>query len=484
MKTSRSLTAAWIAMLLVAVIARPAGAASAAGTASITDHTTWRGVDKTFEFKITNTSKRSVGSVEITAPAGGWVVSGCPKAPAGWTATSSAAACRFDSAPGKADNLKAHKTSSAFRVSVELGDGDVNKNGTWKLKFDKDDTFNDGRNSRKVKPKRSGALTMHAYVWEILDAAVTATPATIGDPCPLASKTVGAGQTKNVVICGTSHANSSLTPDTTVSTLGGSLIDTPGTFGSGSVTPNATDTVLANYDGTLLSSDVNATDTVISSIGSSSNSTSPRTTLSGFAVVIPDLTAPNTGTVNDGPAPSDIDVQHERTTMFANWSGFSDTGSGIANYDHKISTDAGCTDGTPEALGLATAATDTALALNGDTTYYNCVRATDASGNSSSYVASDGVLVKPLNFNPNVVTLSLLSSSQMADLQNFGDTSCNFTYSSSDSDFDATGPSTLANNATGTVTVSRTSPTGLTKTGVTITAHGGNCGTATLTAND
>ena len=53
-----------------------------------------------------------------------------------------------------------------------------------------------------------------------------------------------------------------------------------------------------------------------------------------------DVTAPTTGTVNDGTG-EDITTTTSTTTLSANWTGFSDANSGIANYEYTIGTTSG-----------------------------------------------------------------------------------------------------------------------------------------------
>lgn len=484
MKASRAATAASIVVFLLSALARPAAASGPTGTASLAGGTTYRGVSKTFQFTIKDKSTTRVGSVQITRPSKDWTITGCPGTPSGWTVAQTASHCRFNSAAGKADNLRKGVASPDFLVSAQTAAADVNTSGPWKVKLDKHDTFK-RKDAGTAKPASAGSLGSTAYVWQILDAVVADAAPAVGSACPAASKTAGPSATKVIAICGASHAADALTPVAGQSSLGGTFIDGAGTFGSGSIPSNASGTVLATYSGAQVASSAGTGKTVVAKIGSAPRATSPRTTLDGY-VVVNDVTPPTTGTVNDGPPPTDLDVQRARTTMNSFWTGFSDTESGIASYDYNLSTTSSCAGDvvSTQNKGLLTAATDTALALNGDQVYFNCVRATDAFGNTSSFAPSDGILIKPLNFNPPTVTLSLTQSSADSFLQNLGDTTCNLTYSQTDStDFDVTGPSVLASNATGTVTVSQKGALFLTKS-TTVTANGANCGTATLTAND
>jgi len=101
-------------------------------------------------------------------------------------------------------------------------------------------------------------------------------------------------------------------------------------------------------------------------------------------------TAPSGGTVNDGLS-GDVDRQGDASVLKANWSGFTDD-VGIDHYEYSASTSATCNGDVVSATNVGRATSYTAVAsLSAGTTYYSCVRAYDASGNPSAWVASDGV---------------------------------------------------------------------------------------------
>lgn len=87
-------------------------------------------------------------------------------------------------------------------------------------------------------------------------------------------------------------------------------------------------------------------------------------------------------------------AQSNRNVVVAHWSGFSDP-SGIASYVYNLSTTTGCTgDVVPsQDVGFNTAKTTVGLSLTDGRTYYSCVRAIDAAGNASAFVASSGVTI-------------------------------------------------------------------------------------------
>ncbi len=137
-------------------------------------------------------------------------------------------------------------------------------------------------------------------------------------------------------------------------------------------------------DGTTYFVSVRATDTVgnVSSVATSNG-------------VTVDTTAPTPGTVNDGMG-ADIDWQ-TAAEFNANWSGFSDTDSGLAEYQYAIGTTAGGTDVQPwTSVGVATSASTTSATFVVGTVYYVSVRAVDEVGNVSAPSTSDGTEVRLL----------------------------------------------------------------------------------------
>jgi hypothetical protein len=207
---------------------------------------------------------------------------------------------------------------------------------------------------------------------------------------------------------------------------------------------------------------------------------------SGFIAsngVTVDTDAPTTGTVNDGVA-SDVDQQASNTTMDANWSGFADSPSGIASYDYNLSTTAACTGDVIATtnVGAVTSNSSNSLSLTGDAIYYNCVRAVDAVGNTSPFVASNGVTVTPLSFNPTSVSINgAIGGSSSSDLQNGGGLSCSFTITAESPAHATPTSGTVAPGSSATITV--TIP-GLSGSGTRfVTATSATCGTVKLTVH-
>jgi hypothetical protein len=108
------------------------------------------------------------------------------------------------------------------------------------------------------------------------------------------------------------------------------------------------------------------------------------------AIITVDTTPP---TVNDGVA-TDIAFQVSNTAISANWSGFNDAGSGIADYQLAIGTTVGGTEVQSFAsVGFVGGATVAGLNLLDGVKYYVSVRAIDGGGNINMEARSDGVTV-------------------------------------------------------------------------------------------
>lgn len=107
-----------------------------------------------------------------------------------------------------------------------------------------------------------------------------------------------------------------------------------------------------------------------------------------------DTTLPAIAAVpNDGLA-ADVDYQTSTTTISANWAAvFSDAQSGISGYEWAIGTTVGGTTiQAYTAVGTATSATTSALALIAGTKYYVTIRATNGAGLQRT-AGTDGVTI-------------------------------------------------------------------------------------------
>lgn len=122
--------------------------------------------------------------------------------------------------------------------------------------------------------------------------------------------------------------------------------------------------------------------------------------------IIMDNTAPAVGTVLDGPTNA-VDSTYNTgslSSLSCNWSGFTDSSSGIASYDVSIGTSAGATDVSTGVTGATSGwflgvtspyTTASVLTLHTSQRYYCNVRATDAVGNVSATASSNGQFVAP-----------------------------------------------------------------------------------------
>ncbi|SVA37705.1 uncharacterized protein METZ01_LOCUS90559, partial [marine metagenome] len=121
---------------------------------------------------------------------------------------------------------------------------------------------------------------------------------------------------------------------------------------------------------------------------------SPSSSSNGVVV---DITAPDIGTVSDGMG-LDEEWTNSFTTLYGNWSGFTDTISGIDYYEYAIGTSSGGTNIIDWVMaGLDTSFLRDDLELLSSVTYYISVRATDLVGNSSVVALSDGITVDQIS---------------------------------------------------------------------------------------
>ena len=190
-----------------------------------------------------------------------------------------------------------------------------------------------------------GGLTTTIYVWRVTDAVVATSVATAGSACPASSKFAPPASTRVIVVCGTNHASGALTPAAANSSLGGTLVDTSGTFSSGSIPTGASNVVLASYASTLITSSSATNLTVVASIASSSTATSPSTTLEGYAT---DVTPPGVPSTPDLEAASDSgtsgsdNVTNDTTPTFA---GTAEAGATVTIYIDGVEKGSGSASG-------------------------------------------------------------------------------------------------------------------------------------------
>jgi len=106
-----------------------------------------------------------------------------------------------------------------------------------------------------------------------------------------------------------------------------------------------------------------------------------------------DLTAPEQGSVFDG-LDTDINWTNQTTSLSANWSGFSDTQSGIKEYKVSISSSQGLDDIVEwTTVGNDSSKTFNNLNLNDGINYFVNVIAVDSVENESTSMSSNGVTI-------------------------------------------------------------------------------------------
>jgi CheY-specific phosphatase CheX len=106
-----------------------------------------------------------------------------------------------------------------------------------------------------------------------------------------------------------------------------------------------------------------------------------------------DGTAPTGTTVSDGTG-DDISYTGSDFSLSAVWPAFTETVSGIANYEYAIGTSSGGTDVVDWTDNSTdTSFTKTSLSLSSGTAYYISVKATDNAENESATITSDGITV-------------------------------------------------------------------------------------------
>src|SRR5215207_2603488 len=275
------------------------GEQSGTATTSFTDEvTSTASVDQTdayrnrtgvsFSFSVNVTAGDPARSLRITVPNNAYEFTGCSTSRASWTATlNNGGQCIFEST----GNAIAVGGSGTFSVTANISAGDNSLNSWNTIRVAPGGTYVNNQ-ANAATPAATNSLAANAYAFEVTDAFVAASTATIGSACPSAPtpKTATTGTTRVIVVCGrpgTTQAN--LTPLSANSSLGGTMIGTAGTFKSASIAGStAAPIVLANYGApspdsfTTITSAAGAGKTVEAKIGSATSRTSPVTTLTGF----------------------------------------------------------------------------------------------------------------------------------------------------------------------------------------------------------
>ncbi|MEY2565753.1 MAG: trimeric autotransporter adhesin [Actinomycetota bacterium] len=295
------------ALVTAAVIqGGPAQAATTSATASVSPGTATRGATSTFTFTINNTGSGPIAGVEITSPSR-WDVLSCPHGPSNWTIRPSSTQCRYYAAVTAASPLSVGSSSSAFKVTARTTTGSADRVGKWVVKVSP---------SKRLDPlstasaSSTGALTTTSHVFEVLSAVVTSSSATPGSACPPAVSSGPRGATRTIIVCGRNRAGTTLTPVAGFSSLGGTFLQSPGTFSSAAIAPGTTSVVLGNWSGAQITNNQGTGKTVIAMIGSRIDRTSALTTLAGYeAIGEPPVAVVNSASTNEDTATGPITLQ-------------------------------------------------------------------------------------------------------------------------------------------------------------------------------
>ncbi|NQV37004.1 MAG: right-handed parallel beta-helix repeat-containing protein, partial [Candidatus Marinimicrobia bacterium] len=121
--------------------------------------------------------------------------------------------------------------------------------------------------------------------------------------------------------------------------------------------------------------------------------------------IIPDVTAPENGIVNDGNS-MDIGYSNSDSTVYGNWIDFSDPLSGISYYRYGLGTEQILDDVVSYTNTPFTAVEILNLSLTHGEEYFLSVKAVDIVGNISEPVSSDGIVVDIYAGPPLVLNIS------------------------------------------------------------------------------
>ncbi len=225
-----------------------------------------------------------IGSVRIEPPSSFWTETACPSAPAGWTRALVAGACEFTSAAGNGDDIPQGE-GRYFKVRATTGPSDHNVWGTWRVRLSPDDELAPIENVVDAAPMGLG-LRMRAFTFEVVDAVISDSSASVGSPCPAPDKSAVAGSAGNfVVVCGRNHANATLTPVNANSKLLGSMVASHGVFTGGPIPASNDVVVLGYWSNVQVTANVGTGKALRLRVGSANGKTSPVRRIAGFAAV-------------------------------------------------------------------------------------------------------------------------------------------------------------------------------------------------------
>ncbi|HEX7169048.1 MAG TPA: Ig-like domain-containing protein [Acidimicrobiales bacterium] len=302
------LTAAAAVMLTTSLASGAPYAAEASVTPQVQYLNDTVGTVYTFTIKNTGTTE-AIGAVEISRPNNLWAVTGCPSGPVGWSRTGSDTKCRYRSVAGEGDDLQPGQTSNAFQLRATTPPGTHDTEGMFTVVVSKSDHFD---NPSLLTLAASAGLNIKIHSFEVTDAVVSDVPVAAGSACPASDKDANRGAVVTMVICGRNRTTTTLTPNATNSSISGTFLAAPGTFSSGpipSMTLSTPPVVLGSWTGAEVTNAAGPGKTVVVVIGSSTNQTSPSTTLNGYeALNQAPVANDDNATVGEDSAGTNIDV--------------------------------------------------------------------------------------------------------------------------------------------------------------------------------
>jgi hypothetical protein len=179
----------------------------------------------------------------------------------------------------------------------------------WSVSVDGDGTYNGGANSGTASATGAGLGTA-VYVWRLTVAVVATSTSAIGSACPASNKTADAGTTRVITICGSLSGSTAEVPGSgSPASLGGTLLSGIGSYApsSASITPPATNRVVANWTGNTIGSPGGGK-TLIARLRSNTTETSPLTTFTGYQSTSAPTATNDSVTVVEDSGASTIDV--------------------------------------------------------------------------------------------------------------------------------------------------------------------------------
>ncbi|HEX9696363.1 MAG TPA: cadherin-like domain-containing protein, partial [Actinomycetota bacterium] len=328
-------------------------------------------------FSVTNLPLSRIAALEIRRPSSQWIVGGCaidPPLP-GWSATLTSSSCRFVSMPTLDDDLGAPplRPYDNFKVYAGTLPRADDLTGTWMVRASSRHDFLAG-STLNAFPLGPRALDVRAHTFEVTDIRV-GTAQTPGSPCPTFDHSGEPGSTVDLVICGTNHANTALTPSG--NGLAGSFVIAPGTYSTGSIPAGATNVVLGNRIGAVVTVLQGSDHTLMTKVFAAPNQTSPFTTLTGYKAVF-----------NEPPVASDDAYATDEDVAL------NVPAPGVLAND----TDP---DGDPLTAAVVSGPANGTLTLNADGSFTYTPAANFNGSDSFTYVANDGTE------DSNVATVSL-----------------------------------------------------------------------------